>query len=373
MILSARQLPKLSFLLCTLACSSVGNLTTAEDSGAGGAPITGGMSGFGGSTSTAGGRPNSGGAAGGGTALGGTAGGGMAPEGLGGLTASGGASSVGGATGGASEGGPSDGGTSTGGSSTGAGPSGVGGGAPALGAAKVWLAGDSTVANGNTPCPVGWGKSFDSLFDERITVVNSAAGGRSVRTWLYDVKDTQDGSGECTLGTTNGMLTLQERWQNMLRDMSEGDYLLIQFGINDGDSTCPRHVGIDAFRESYRMMAEAALERGAQPVFLTPASAIACNGSTAVATRGFLDATLDEGAALGVPVIDLHARSIALYNSLQFCPVAGGDVSAATTGAVGAFFCDDHTHFDTPGALEIAKLVAKGLQDAEVRLAEYLL
>jgi lysophospholipase L1-like esterase len=250
--------------------------------------------------------------------------------------------------------------------------SGAGGAAPELGPATVWLAGDSTVANGNTPCPVGWGKSFDSLFDERITVVNSAVGGRSVRTWLYDVKDTKDGEGECVLGETNGALTIQQRWQDMLRDMKQGDFLLIQFGINDGDRNCPRHVGTDAFRASYRMMAEAALERGAQPIFLTPVSAIACSGSTAVGSRGFLDAVHNEGAALSVPVIDLHEKSIGLYNELQFCPVAGGDVSASTTGPVGAFFCDDHTHFDTPGALEIAKLVAQGLTETGVTLAGYL-
>lgn len=237
----------------------------------------------------------------------------------------------------------------------------------------MWLAGDSTLANGNTPCPVGWGKAFDSLFDERITVVNSAVGGRSVRTWLYDVKDTKDSSGECVLGETNGSRTIQQRWQDMLQSMKEGDFLLIQFGINDGDSNCPRHVGADAFRQEYRMMAEAAVARGAQPVFITPVSAIACSGSTAIASRGFLDAVRGEGAALGVPVIDLHARSIALYNELAFCPVAGGDVSASTGGPVGAFFCDDHTHFDAPGALEIGKLVAEGLADAGVRLAEYLL
>jgi len=219
---------------------------------------------------------------------------------------------------------------------------------------------------------VGWGKPFDSLFDERITVNNSAAGGRSVRTWLYDVKDTKDQAGECVLGETNGSLTLQQRWQDMLQDMKEGDFLLIQFGINDGDSSCPRHVGTDALRESYRMMAEAALDRGTQPIFLTPVSAIACSGGAAVGSRGFLDAVQDEGAALNVPVIDLHARSIALYNELEFCPVAGGDVSASTTGPVGAFFCDDHTHFDTPGALEIAKLVTEGLRQAGVSLAEYL-
>lgn len=228
------------------------------------------------------------------------------------------------------------------------------------------------MANGNTPCPVGWGKMFASLFDDRITVVNSAVGGRSVRTWLYDVKDTMDPSGECVLGQTNGSLTIQDRWKNMLTEMKEGDFLLIQFGINDGDRTCPRHVGVDAFRESYRMMALAARERGTTPVFLTPVSSIKCDGSAAVGSRGFVDDVHQEGVALGVTVIDLHRRSVDLYNELGFCPAAAGGVSASTGGPVGAFFCEDHTHFDTPGAIEIGKLVAEGLRDEGVALAEYL-
>ena len=30
--------------------------------------------------------------------------------------------------------------------------------------------------------------------------------------------------------------------------MKAGDYLFIQFGINDGDSACPRHVGTPGTR-----------------------------------------------------------------------------------------------------------------------------
>jgi hypothetical protein len=47
-------------------------------------------------------------------------------------------------------------------------------------------------------------------------------------------------------------------------------------------------------------------------------------------------------------------------------------VSAATTGAVGAFFCDDHTHFDTPGAVQLACLVAKALTTQGIALSAYL-
>ncbi len=355
----------LGLILGGIACSSEpGDPGPSEESTGGSSSSAGG--------SGSGGLSSGGAASGGASAIGGSnlpSGG--APLSSGGALASGGALTTGGAAPQASGGAMASGGDTAAGGAPSGGSDGSGGGV-GLGPAKIWLAGDSTVANGNTPCPVGWGKMFASLFDERITVVNSAVGGRSVRTWLYDVKDTMDPSGECVLGQTNGQLTIQDRWKNMLAEMKEGDFLLIQFGINDGDRTCPRHVGVDAFRESYRMMAEAARERGTTPVFITPVSAIKCNGSTAIATRGFLDAVQAEGAALGVAVIDLHQRSIDLYNKLGFCPAAAGGVSASTGGPVGAFFCDDHTHFDTPGAIEIGKLVAEGLRDEGVALAEYL-
>ena len=135
---------------------------------------------------------------------------------------------------------------------------------------KVWIAGDSTVAsNGGNPCPIGWGGPFPTLFGPGVTVTNSAVGGRSVRTWLYNVQTVMDATGECVLDKdASGDPTLQSRWQAMLNatsGMKTGDYLFIQFGINDSDSTCDRHVGVDAFKMSYGMMAQAAKDRGAQP------------------------------------------------------------------------------------------------------------
>jgi lysophospholipase L1-like esterase len=243
-----------------------------------------------------------------------------------------------------------------------------------LPAITIWIAGDSTVANGNTPCPRGWGGVFAPHFDPRVTVRNSAVGGRSVNTWLFNVQTTMDATGECALARdANGEPTLQPRWQEMLDGMKPGDYLFIQFGINDGSATCDRHVGIETFKDSYGMMALAAKDRGAQPVFLTPVSSIACNGNQARGSRGgFVPATVEAGAEFDVPVIDLHARSVELFQSLAFCPVAGGDVSAATTGPVGDFFCDDHTHFSPTGAVQIGDLVVQALRDQSIPLAAYL-
>ncbi len=245
----------------------------------------------------------------------------------------------------------------------------------ALPVVTIWIAGDSTVANGSSPCPIGWGGQLAPYFDDQVTVVNSAVGGRSVRTWLYDVQSVMDGTGECVLTLdASGQPVLQARWQAMLDRMKAGDYLFIQFGINDASTTCNRHVGRDAFKASLGTMAQAAQQRGAHPVFVTPLSGIACTGSAAHGTRnGYAAATIEAGAQYAVPVVDLHARSVALYSSLGFCPLPGGvDVSASTTGPVGDFFCNDHTHLEKAGAVQIAGLVASALRDQGIGLAAYL-
>ena len=346
--------------------------------GAGGAGEGGGGA-SGGGASGSGGVGGRGGAAGGGGAsgTGGGGRGGTTGGGGGGTGGRGGASGTGGGAGSAGRGGASgSGGGGRGGiAGGGAGTGGTGGALPPI---KIWIAGDSTVASsGGTPCPIGWGGPFPTYFGPGVTVTNSAVGGRSVRTWLYSVQTVMDPTGECVLDLdTSGNPILQSRWQAMLNvttGMKSGDYLFIQFGINDGDSTCDRHVGVNAFKMSYGMMAQAAKDRGAHPIFVTPLAMIRCSGTTVTASREpYVTATKDAGTQYGVPVIDLNGLAIADYQRHAFCPIPGGDVSATTTGPVGDFFCDDHTHLSSSGALEIAGLVAQALRDQNIPLAAYL-
>jgi lysophospholipase L1-like esterase len=235
----------------------------------------------------------------------------------------------------------------------------------------VWLAGDSTMAtpSAGRPCPVGWGSQFDALFNTDVTVKNQAVGGRSIQTWLYEgnVSSAKGSDGECRLTSS----AYSSRWQTMLNastGMKAGDYLFIQFGINDSSSTCPRHVGPARYKQLMTMMVQAALARGARPVLLTPVAAITCSGGTATKNRGFVNETFAVGSATSAPVVDLQSLSVALYNSLHFCP-NNGDYGS---GPVGAFFCNDHTHFETYGAQRIAGLVAGDVRRQNLPLAAYL-
>src|SRR2546427_2880200 len=79
----------------------------------------------------------------------------------------------------------------------------------------LFLIGDSTVRNGagdGANKQWGWGEPVAAYFDTaKITVLNRARGGRSSRTFL-----------------TEGL------WDQVLSAMKPGDFVLIQFGHNDG-------------------------------------------------------------------------------------------------------------------------------------------
>ena len=326
-----------------------GTPATGGTSVTGGTPATGGIVASGGSLAT-GGAPATGGVAStGGTSVGGDAG--IRDSGVGDASKGG---ADGGGTGGAGD--------------TGTAGAGGGGTAPIT----LWLSGDSTMATGSGTCPVGWGAKFQAYFNSNAKVTNSAVGGTTIRSWLYDVTATMGADGDCTLSST----APQAHWTTMVNGMKAGDYLFVQFGINDTTSAvCPKHVSTDTFEQLLGMMAQAAKDKGANPVFLTSVSSISCNGTTAQGTRGvFAAATKAAGTTYNVPVIDLEQLSVAFYTASGFCPM-GADTTATFTAntPVGNFFCNDHTHFEAAGATQIAGLVAKAIKDQGFPLASYLL
>jgi len=85
----------------------------------------------------------------------------------------------------------------------------------------LWIIGDSTVRNGSWDDgrngQWGWGHPIKAFFDtKRINVENMALGGTSSRSYQ-------------SIGL----------WAEVLDHMKPGDYLIMQFGHNDGGSTRP--------------------------------------------------------------------------------------------------------------------------------------
>jgi len=79
----------------------------------------------------------------------------------------------------------------------------------------LFLIGDSTVRNGSgkgADSMWGWGSLIDEHFDlQRIRVENRAIGGRSSRTFLAE-----------------------GRWDEVMKQLQPGDFVMMQFGHNDG-------------------------------------------------------------------------------------------------------------------------------------------
>jgi lysophospholipase L1-like esterase len=76
----------------------------------------------------------------------------------------------------------------------------------------LFIVGDSTVKSGGFRGMVGWGERIAPYFDSsKINVVNAAIGGRSTRTYLNE-----------------------GRWDKVASQLKPGDFVIIQFGHNDG-------------------------------------------------------------------------------------------------------------------------------------------
>jgi len=74
------------------------------------------------------------------------------------------------------------------------------------------IAGDSTVRSGGGSGNWGWGERIASYFDtNKINIVNHAIAGRSARTYFTD-----------------------GHWERTIATIKSGDFLIVQFGTNDG-------------------------------------------------------------------------------------------------------------------------------------------
>ena len=75
----------------------------------------------------------------------------------------------------------------------------------------LYIIGDSTVRNTNRP-QCGWGEMISVFFDtSKITISNQAMAGRSTRTFIKE-----------------------KRWERVLSTLKAGDYVIMQFGHNEG-------------------------------------------------------------------------------------------------------------------------------------------
>ena len=224
----------------------------------------------------------------------------------------------------------------------------------------LWLIGDSTVNNG-TKGLMGWGSVIAPFFDAaKINVVNRARGGRSSRTFY-----------------TEGL------WDDVLKEMKPGDFVLMQFGHNDGgslrqstraslkgngeeteevtDEKTAKKETVHAFGWYLRKYIGDTKTKGGTPVVL---SLIPRNdwtdGKVARAFPGYGQFAKDAATSGGAAFVDLNGIIADHYDALG-------------QEKVKPFFPKDHTHTNQAGAELNAQSVVEGLKSLkDCKLCEYL-
>ncbi len=229
--------------------------------------------------------------------------------------------------------------------------------APAL--PTVFIAGDSTAARSPDGVKQGWGEPFrDYLDPAKVNLVNGARGGRSSRTFI-----------------TEG------RWDDLLGAVKAGDFVLIQFGHNDGGainaeppgSTRPlrargslpglgeeteaidnvlakRPEVVHTFGWYLRKMIADVKARGATPIVLSPTVRnIWADGRVERGPGEYRRWDRETARAAGVTFVDLTRIVADRYQEIG-------------EEGVRAFFGPDHTHTSPAGADFNAATVVAGLK-----------
>lgn len=231
----------------------------------------------------------------------------------------------------------------------------------------IWLVGDSTVKNGRGDGAGGlwgWGDYLWQQFDtSKVTIKNRALGGRSSRTFISE-----------------GL------WDKVLAGVKPGDYVIIQFGHNDGgpvndnfrargsirgtgdesqeidNMITKKHEVVHSFGWYVRKYIDDTREKGAIPIVcsLIPRN-IWENGRVARSSGDYSRWTRESAEARKALFIDLNELVAQKYESL-------GENEVKTK-----FFGTDHTHTLEAGAVLNAETVAEGIRALKgCRLKKFL-
>jgi rhamnogalacturonan acetylesterase len=230
-------------------------------------------------------------------------------------------------------------------------PATTGGALPTL-----YIIGDSTVKNGSGKGDGGlwgWGDPIVDAFDKtKINVENKARGGRSSRTYL-----------------TEGL------WEQVLKDMKPGDFVLMQFGHNDGgpintgraraslkgvgdetqevvmEATGKKEV-VHSYGWYLKKYIRDAKAKGAKPIVLSPVPRnMWKEGKVIRAVNDYGKWAADAAKAEAVAFIDLNEMIAGKYEA------AGQEKVAAEY-----FTAADHTHTTVAGARVNAAVVVEGIR-----------
>lgn len=222
-------------------------------------------------------------------------------------------------------------------------------------AATVYVAGDSTAANGREGA-LGWGRYLGEFFGpENAEVVNLARGGRSSRTFI-----------------TEGL------WESLRTKLRAGDIVLIQFGHNDGgpindprrargsirglgeeteeidNEQTGKHEVVRTYGSYLRQMIAETREAGATPVLVTlTVRNIWRDGKVERGSGRYSQWTRELAESENTPLIDLTEIAADRYEGFGKEKVAD-------------FFPVDHVHTGEEGARLNAQMVVEGFRGLRI-------
>jgi len=203
---------------------------------------------------------------------------------------------------------------------------------------RIVLIGDSTVAPGS-----GWGPGFEKLLAADAVCLNAAKGGRSSKSYRDE-----------------------GHWKTALD--SHPDFVLMQFGHNDQPGKGPeRETDPDTtYYENMGRYVDETRAAGAQPILITSLARRTFRGGKIESTlTPYVEAVKRLAAAKHVPLVDLHALSIAQLEAM-------GPEAAAVFDPPGKTGEPDHTHLTPKGADLVAALVAGELRKVAPEVAAHL-
>lgn len=212
---------------------------------------------------------------------------------------------------------------------------------PTKEAITVFIVGDSTVCDQRSEPYAGWGQMLPRFFQQGVAVSNQAESGLA----LYSFER-------------------QKRLEKVLSMMKKGDYLFIQFGHNDQKDKTAGAGPFTTYKANLKKYVDAARSKEGLPVLVTSMERLRWNGNTLDATLAeYAEAVRQVGTEEKVPVIDLNAMSLKLYNAL------GPERSTkafvfypANTYPGQAKELKDRTHHNTYGGYELARCVLEGIK-----------
>ena len=213
---------------------------------------------------------------------------------------------------------------------------------------RIFTIGDSTVQDyteGQYP-KKGWGQVLQYFFDSSVVVNNRAVGGTSAKSF-YD-----------------------SFWSSVKSELQLGDYVFIQFGINDASDEAYRHTDpFTTFQDYLTNFVEESQNLGCHPVLVATLRRNAWNSTIPPTVydsyHDYPIATRQLAASLNVPLIDLDEMCKPLMESLGpdyterfwYMNLEPGEYQYYGAGSA------DDVHFQEMGAIEMAKLVVETIED----------